>query len=931
MIQGKRSIIAALVILAGCSSTPEPYRGFSERTVGSLQKAELPDIPNAALPDSQKAAMRQYEAFLDESPGNSFRPEAMRRLAYLYQVEEQETMVNNNTPPASGTSRAAELYKELLERFPEHKRNDTALYQLAHVHEQTGELQPSMQALTQYTTTYQGTDLYDEAQFRRGEYLFTRRDYASAEQAYQAILDSGPASAFHQQALYKIGWARFKQNKYNDTLNAFIQLLDENISAHATATTPGHLKPAETERIEDSLRAICLSFSYMDDSEEIRDYFRKNGNRAYEPLVYAKLAALHLSKERFTDAAETYRLFALTHPQHSEAPLFQSRVIDVFKQAGFGVRVLEEKQAFVERYQPTSNYWNRHDLSQAADVMDRVQRHLSDVARHYHARALEHKKAPDWNEAGKWYRLYLSSFRESERAPYMNFLYGELLASAGDQARAAIEYERTAYEYGAHDRAAEAGYAAVLAYRKHETTLDPKQKTDWHRRGISAALRFASAFPEHGQAIAVRTLAAQQLYMLGDYHAAVAAARPVTVATAAPPALHMAAWTVIAHAQFDIGDFSQAEAAYLEILKHMKPQQKGYTALQDKLAASIYKQGEQARSAGDLDKAAQHFLRIANAVPASEINITAQYDAAAAYITLEQWPAAISILERWRRNNPDHQLKAEVTRKLAVIYQANKQPVRAAAEFGRIADSEKDPALRREAIWTMAGLYQQAGIESRAIDSWKKFVQQFPQPVEQSMEARYKLVQLYEASGASDKQRYWQMEIIRADREAGPQRSDRTRFLAAHAQLALTASDLSAYRSVQLREPLKKNLATKKKYLQATIKGYKAAAAYQVSMITTQATHEIGELYLDFGKALIDSERPAKLTSEELEQYEILLEEQAYPFEEKAIAVYETNLQRIPAGNYDKWIRKSMNSLAELMPVRYSKQEKGENFVAVLQ
>ena len=119
--------------------------------------------------------------------------------------------------------------------------------------------------------------------------------------------------------------------------------------------------------------------------------------------------------------------------------------------------------------------------------------------------------------------------------------------------------------------------------------------------------------------------------------------------------------------------------------------------------------------------------------------------------------------------------------------------------------------------------------------------------------------------------------------------------------------------------------------MQAAIKGYKLAAAYEVAGVTTESTFRIGEIYANFGQSLMASERPRNLNAEELEQYEILLEEQAYPFEEKAIVVHETNIQRTADGVYDEWVKKSLATLAELMPVRYAKQEKGENFVAVLQ
>ena len=81
----------------------------------------------------------------------------------------------------------------------------------------------------------------------------------------------------------------------------------------------------------------------------------------------------------------------------------------------------------------------------------------------------------------------------------------------------------------------------------------------------------------------------------------------------------------------------------------------------------------------------------------------------------------------------------------------------------------------------------------------------------------------------------------------------------------------------------------------------------------------------------LESERPRNLNAEELEQYDFLLEEQAYPFEEKAIGVHETNAARTVDGVYDGWVRKSLEALAEMLPARYAKQERSETFVLSLQ
>ena len=922
--------LAVAVALSGCSFLPDRFTdNDAQPTIAYLQQEELPVIPPSDPGKNRASAMQHYEAFLEESPDNTFIPEAMRRLADLHLETEQDALMEGTLKP--GESRAAQLYAELLERFPDHDRNDSALYQLARANEQTGEIEPSMDALTSYSGKYKEGNKYDEVQFRRGEYLFVRRDYSKAETAYQAVLDHGEESDFHQQALYKIGWTRFKQNNYEDALHAYMQLLDETIGGHGSASLPESLSRTDRERINDTLRAVSLSFSYLGTNTEIRDYYATRGTRAYEPLIYAKLAALHLTKERYTDAAETYSLFAEAHPNHPEAPLFQSRVIDVYKQAGFSERVLVEKQAFIERYEPAAAYWQQHDPAASPHVLPQVQRHLRDVARHYHAVAQAEKKPKSYADAGHWYRLYLRAFPKSEQAPYMNFLYAELLTSSGQHGLAAVQYETTAYNYGEHKKASEAGYAALLAYQKHEPTLRGQEKANWHRRGISNSLRFAETFPDHKQALPARTLASQQLYALREYSAAVAAAKPIVDHPNAPQKLQLSAWTVIAHAEFDQADFQHAELAYQQVLARTPRNDEQRDKLQEKLAAAIYKQGEQEKAAGNMAGAAEHFLRIADAVPGSTINVTAQYDAAAAYIALKQWPNAIKILERWRRNNPNNKLQPDVTRKLAVLYQENNQPLQAAGEFARIADTETDPQLKREATLTTATLYQQAGRDDQAIEAYKRFIKRYPRPVESAMEARYQLVLLYGKAQQTDKQRYWQKQLVEADSSAGRERNQRTRYLAAHAQLALVSDSYLAYKQVQLKEPLKKNLARKKKYMQAAIKGYKLAAAYEVAGVTTESTYRIGEIYTDFGESLMTSQRPRNLNAEELEQYEILLEEQVYPFEEKAIVVHETNIQRTSDGVYDEWVKKSLATLAELMPVRYAKQEKGENFVAVLQ
>jgi hypothetical protein len=58
-----------------------------------------------------------------------------------------------------------------------------------------------------------------------------------------------------------------------------------------------------------------------------------------------------------------------------------------------------------------------------------------------------------------------------------------------------------------------------------------------------------------------------------------------------------------------------------------------------------------------------------------------------------------------------------------------------------------------------------------------------------------------------------------------------------------------------------------------------------------------------------------------------MLEEQAFPFEEKAIEVHEINARRTVDGVYDVSVRDSIKALGQLRPARYNKIERAERTV----
>jgi len=319
----------------------------------------------------------------------------------------------------------------------------------------------------------------------------------------------------------------------------------------------------------------------------------------------------------------------------------------------------------------------------------------------------------------------------------------------------------------------------------------------------------------------------------------------------------------------------------------------------------------------------QEFRRVAVVAPSSPTRAAAEFDAATILIGAGEWTEAASVLEGFRRDHPGHALQAEVTRKLAVAYLEGGRSAAAAVEFERVAATAAEPEdVRRAARWQAAELYVAAGDPAAARRAYATYVQEFPAPFAPALEARHELAELAKAAGDARDRERWLGELVAADAAAGAERSDRSRFLAAEASLELARPLDAEARAVRLVAPLDRSLLQRKKALEAALAAYGRASEYAVAGVTTASSFAMADLYRDFGRALLDSERPGNLSADELEQYDLLLEEQAFPFEEKAIDLHERNARRAAEGVYDEWVQKSYASLAELKPGRWARAER---------
>ena len=928
--------IAVAAALSGVAhAADKPAR--APATIGDLKPRAVEIRKEQKVEGSAARAIDNYRRYLEQKDADpELRAEALRRLGDLnLEVGEGERIEKEVSAIDRSGAEAIELYTSLLKAYPDYPRNDQVLYQLARAYETTGQPEKALATLDQIAERYPGLVQRDEVDFRRGEILFSNKRYAEAEKAYKRALDAGANGAFYSQSLYKHGWSLFKQGQNEDSLPSFARVLDANLTDRSNGDK---LRPiermsrADRELVEDTLRVMSITFSYLDGATSVDQFVAKRGVPPYSYLLYSRLGDLFVEKQRYQDAADVYRAFVARDPADENAPILAMQAIEAYRKGGFDQLVLEGKRDYIERYNFAGGFWQGRERAAYPQVVAELKTNMKDVATYYHATAQKSKRADDYQVASRWYRDYLASFPDDPESAATNYLLAETLFESGNFGEAATEYARTAYDYPKGPKSAAAAYAGLASLQKQRAATPAGQQAEVVGREVEAGIRFAKEFPEHPDSGGVITRAAQDVFDQKDLPRAIEVANLVLAhQPAVEPARQRIAWTIIGQSNFDLGDFERAEAAYQkarDLSPANDPQRKD---LSERLAASVYKQAEARRSEGDGVGAVDAFLRVAALSPDPTVRATAEFDAAAQLLTLKEWSRAIPVLEGYRRNYPKDARQADVTRNLAVAYSEAGRPGDAAVEFERIAANPlEDREVRREALQSAADLFQKANDGGRAAGVLERFVKEFPTPVGPAVEARQKLAEQAERSGNAARLEFWQREIVKADASAGAERSDRTRYLAAKSQLALAAPSRDAFRKVRLVAPLKKSLAAKRKALDVALKAYRDAVDYRVGEVTAAATFEMAELYRTLGKDVMASERPKGLSADEREQYDTLLEEQAFPFEEQAIELHTVNAARIRDGYFDESVRRSYAALAEFKPARYGKTEIGTDLAARL-
>lgn len=944
-MSGFLRIMSALMILsfAGCSW----FGGDEQREIKpkgpSLGKklARLPELELqqvAATKPSRDEVMAAYNRVYGMLPSAHENHAVGKRLADLHMAQGEELDIAGQANPYDS---AVSLYESLLTQAQDGEGVDEILYQLARAYDLATDRERTLHYLDRLILEYPQSEFIPEGRFRRAEIRFSDEDYRSAAADYGYVVELGDSTPYYRNASYMLGWSEFKRSRFDEGLEQFFNVVDDLLAEGDSTNLAG----SEKELLNDSFRVVTLALAYLDGAQTLADEMRRRGKPQWQYLAYEKLAADYFDKERFLDNVATWQTFIEHNSLDPRAPAAHTGMIKTLMDAGFPSDVIPKKKEFVLRYGVYSEFWDHHSEDVRQGYVDTLHTYLSELAKLSHAEAqaydqqyaqgAKEKPKARYSEArhtelylaaAEWYEQLIATFPEDPRTAEFLFLLGESYTEASQHGRAVAAYQRVVRDFLDYAQAHEAGYAAILGLTELVDSSDPGELELWRRLKIDAQIEFALLFADDPRAPAVQTDAADTLFTLGHADEAIGLAENLLAEWPdVEPELRKTALLIIGHGRFEADEFILAEDAYHQLLA-MNLSADEQQKVHQRLLASVYKQAETLEAAGDVDGAVANYLRVASIDPSAALAAQAHFDAVAAIEGTGRVAQAAELLQQFRQTYPRHELARGLDMRLAAMYEKTGDLAQAATEYLTLSQRAPDKDARRQAKYRVAEIYLELDDVALAIEHFRDYAHTYKQPRAIALEAIHHMDELYQRTGEPDKRRFWLGKKIETHRAMGSNATQRSTYLAASAQFVFAGDEKQKYNAIRLTHPLKRSLKKKQAALKKTLQAYEAAADYKVAEFATASTFEIADLYRALSKSIMRSDRPQKLSELELAQYEILLEEQAFPFEEQAISLHEINQQKAWSGIYDDWVKKSFVALAELMPGRFNKPEQGVRY-----
>lgn len=397
----------------------------------------------------------------------------------------------------------------------------------------------------------------------------------------------------------------------------------------------------------------------------------------------------------------------------------------------------------------------------------------------------------------------------------------------------------------------------------------------------------------------------------------------------------------------------------------------------DKLeAAIVYSINESAKDlkeAKNVDKAVERWIALADEFPDSNYAAGSLFNAAAAREAADQINEAVELYERVVTKYPKSLQAPEAIFVMGAVFESRADFERAATYFERMGSTDKyvnekgdeveykDHAKAADAVYNAAVIREAMQDYDKAIGTYEQYMKLYPdrenvrdlglhlayiekdkndwkaamkrfdeflkrkdiKPTEQveiNMEKALLVTKIQDKKWEKESDDLF-TKVVEQWKKLGDEDKKKTRFYSAQARFLQAERVFAEFNAVKLEFPIKqlqKSMQQKGELEQKAESMYVEVIQMESPRWVAASAYRIGQMYKEFSDQLYDLPMPEGLTQDQEDEYRGVLDERAFPLQEKALTAYRTALKlALQYQAYNEWSSKSATAISKLESEAY--------------
>ena len=859
--------------------------------------------------ESRSKSIALYGSLLNTYPDNTrdYMAEASYRLAELLFETERERIRNilekegESADVVPDFTQAIRAYNRVIEKFPQHPLTEDALYGLAYCYTEQGDPDRAADGYARLITAFPSTRYSVEINMRLGEYYFTMEDLTRAIAHYQYVVDSGEPE-YTERALYKLGWCYYNLDRYSEAIDSFFSILDINDAASISVDSLAN----------ESMDIIARSYAEYGGTPALVRRMRTRPEDPYASSIMYKLAELYRERSFFPEAIGTFRTYIERFPSGADMPEVLRHMHETYHIRGDTLASLELSETFKEHIGPGTRWYEKATVPRREQAVSLILDNLEAAANRRRARSQAEGREAELTLALKDLTVYEEVIGGNSPCR-IGYLKGIVLTEL-DLFSEAV---KTLNDIAVENRCTDLAEQAILASTDYQISIYEKSGTvDLPIFGSTVNI-LSELFPDNPATPKAVLALGQMTLNSGDLSGARSHFLLLIRRYAAGPESDRAR-LLIARTFFKEADYTQAAAWFRESWKETSDE-----AIREEAhrlhVYSLFKRAEELSIKGSATEAAEQFEEIYRQFPAADVAQVSLYNAGKLYRSIGLERRATSLFETLAATYTDSEFASEALQMSVFILEALGDPIRA-GDDSMVLAARSSGEKRGAALLKAAQLYSAGNAPGRSASSRSVYIEEFTEPVEELSRQLFLLgLDLEEVGDWGSALDAYNRNVALQKRE---QRNQEVTSFAARSQLRIAERSFIRYNDYHITPPVDETVVRKRELLQDVIREFVAAGNYRTADVITASNFFIGRALELFNKDIMSSPKPVGLSDSEMEEYNLLLQEMAFPFEAKALEAYRVNIQRsVKLEFLDPWIEKSFERMADLAPWSYLRNE----------